>query len=236
MVKSRSRIMPFNEHLKLAEQLQASLLMTPRGQFVTIKPEDLISSATTLMKENRFDQLPVEDKTQIIGLVRHEKIKNLSQTANVTKYIETAIPYVKPTDCVNRVLISLQNETCIFVSNHKGVIGLIHRSDLNKQVVRTYFYLWLAAIEMDIASKLETQYGLSQGWLELLDPKRQEKIKKDYKRLTHGNMDIDLIELTCLSDLFQLIQKNKTILENFGIKSDLECEEVNYPPASWGAS
>jgi len=29
-------------------------------------------------------------------------------------------------------------------------VGLVHRSDFNKQLVRSYFYLWLSALEIGL--------------------------------------------------------------------------------------
>lgn len=195
----------------LAGLLTVRLVMTPREKFTTINSTKCVGEAKELMEANSYDQLPVNnDKGEIVGLVRIKNISPMSPDKYVANCIESSVLKIQDTENISKLFSLLQDETCVFVQNKHGeVIGLIHRSDLNKQGVRAYFYLWLAGFEMGLAERLKSEYEADDNWMTLLIPKKQKEIRKRWDEEKKEGFDLHLFEYTNLSDLISVVKKDK---------------------------
>jgi CBS domain-containing protein len=66
----------FEERLKKAVAATVRDIMTPDVH--TVRPDDLVRKAATLMADHGFDRVPVEEGGKIVGIVgRHEVLKAL---------------------------------------------------------------------------------------------------------------------------------------------------------------
>lgn len=203
--------MPLRELLHLADQLTVNLIMTPRDQFRVAKITDSVSLAKQIMQDKEFDQLPVENEGKIIGLVHLRSVDHEIEEKCISDLIDISVPGVDKLEKIIGMLPLLETKSCVFVKENDEVIGLIHKSDLNKQAMRIYFYLWIAALEMGLATIVKSKYELPGEWVTLLSLKKQRSILKGYIFAKKRNLDANPIEQAELSDLVKVIQKNEVI-------------------------
>jgi len=207
MKKNRLRLLPLDKLQKLAKQLAVELVMTPCDEFVTAAPEDPVQVVVERMECHHFDQLPVEHGKRIIGLVRKEHLGSISNAGLVRDYVEQP-SRINSTNPLSDLFPLLADEPCLFIRDNKGIVGLVHRSDLNKQVVRTYFYLWLAATEMGLGRLFKSEYSSDDDWAKFLSKCKREEACKDMENLSKTRMDVSLVEYVCFSDLMNVVRKD----------------------------
>lgn len=211
MENIRLRFLPVRKLSNLANKLTVNLIMTPCEQFTKIKITCSVGLARQRMQDNEFDQLPVERDGHIVGLVKLSSLNEILDEDIVSNYVDEKVPNVDETVKLVKVLQPLQSTPCIFVMRDDKVVGLIHSSDLNKQAMRIYFYLWIAALEMGLATIVKSKYELPGEWVTLLSLKKQRSILKGYIFAKKRNLDANPIEQAELSDLVKVIQKNEVI-------------------------
>lgn len=206
----RSRLLPIEEHRKLAERLKVKLIMTPRDHFIVVCPDDKVCIAKERMELNHFDQLPVVEKSgQVIGLVRNDDIINIPPEKDVGEYVNKSVQNINAMQNISELLSLLESERCVWVVNKKGIVGLIHRSDLNREAVRTYFYLWLVASEMGLAEKVKGEYESDEKWIDFLSNQSQVQVLGNCALAKRGGMDMPPIGYADLSDLINVVTKDK---------------------------
>ena len=208
MSRERSRLLPFEELRGLAEQLTVKLVMTPRIRFKTVAPKATVGEARNIMEKERFDQLPVEDKGKITGLVRCASISSASLDEYVDGYVNKP-KHISETEPLSELILSLESEHCVLVDNEGVVTGLIHRSDLNKQAIRIYFYLWLAAAEMGLSEMIKDEYGPDETWIDKLSTQSKVTVLGKHALAQREGRDIHPIEYLDFSDLINVVTKDK---------------------------
>ncbi len=228
MVKTRSRLLSLEKHLELADRLIVGLIMTPRDQFTKVDSKALAREAKRLMELGSFDQLPVEDDAEIIGLVRNDDISSAYHEKCVGEYVNSSVPKIDEGGLISELLSLLESKACVLVHGEDGIVGLIHRSDLNKQAVRTYFYLWLAGAEMGLAEMVKGEYKSHEEWIGFLSQENQKEILSRHASARSYGMDTHLVEYADFSDLITVVKKDKDkkIWSQLGFSNKKEWKEV----------
>ena len=216
MAKQKSRTLPLYYINELAKQLKAHLIMTKYDDLVVVDINSSIVDAIRKMEPNeqggsKFDQLPVEEKGSIVGVIRYNSIKNISRDASlkVNMYLDKSVAIVAYTEPLGDMIGKLVADSCVLVSNGREINGLIHWSDLNKQAVRLYFYIWLTSVEMGLLEKLKQKYGPSEDWMNLLDSKSKIRVLENLSLALSANLDIYPLEYCDFSDLINIVTKDK---------------------------
>jgi len=145
---------------RLADSVTVESIMTPRLEFVSVSKEATVETAIQRAGKNPIDQLPIHDQLPvedlnggIIGLAFVDELaKYPPQTLVGSAFSDlqfcTPIP---STACLRDALAALTHFRARLVSLDDQVVGLVHVSDVNKHAAKSYFYLWLSALEAGLA-------------------------------------------------------------------------------------
>lgn len=209
MAKNRNKVLHFNDLGELANKLTVKLIMTPRSGFTDIEYQESVGEARNLMNvnDNDYSQLPVKNKGKIVGLLHKVSICSVPDEVCVSKYMEKLedIPKICETQIISKVFELLCPRDCIFVEDENGIAGLIHRSDLNKQGVRIYFYLWLSAAEIGLAQIIERAKINSDAIINCL----KKGDKKRFKIDRENDRNLNPIEYCDFSALINMVTREK---------------------------
>lgn len=124
----------------IAQQFQIGLITTAWGKVLKVASSASCKDAIRLMDKYDFDQLGIEESGRC-GLVRRERLQGRVPRSSVSVLIEwipngtTAIAAETP---LIEGLSQLRNASSTLVSDGRSIVGLVHRSDFNKQPVRAY--------------------------------------------------------------------------------------------------
>ena len=117
--------------LEKKEEVNAGQLMTSR--IVSVSPGMPIKEAIAKMKKFQISQLPVMDRSKLIGLVSESSILDalLKSKATIVKEImQESPPIVSKITSIQVVSNLLKHYPIVVVSEEGKLIGLITKSDL----------------------------------------------------------------------------------------------------------
>ena len=207
-------------HIKLLS------IMTPIREFVVAQARDRANEAITRASGGSFDQLPVIDNEgRVTGLVYVDQLQ--SSPADVT-VSDCVVPLaecgqLRIEDGISRAVRILHTQPANLVTDGEKVVGLVHRSDLNKHPARTYFYLWLSALEMGLARLIELRLP-GDTWIEFLRDQAQIEVLGKMEFESRRNNSIAPIEYLNLSELVEIIKKNEFLYSELGFNSRSKVE------------
>lgn len=208
----RNRLLSIEAHEKLASGFTAVLVMTPWIDVVKVDTPASVVKIRNLMEKGHFDQIGVENHGRV-GLIRNTSIEVCDEHSNIDDKIEWITESVSiPSDA--RLIDALKSLTCVpskLVVGEDGIMGLLHRSDFNKQAVRTYFYLWLSALEMGMAEFILREFPDHNDWIPLLREAGKERMAGHLDLAKKMDAELSAIEYVELSDLADVV-KNSNLL------------------------
>ena len=222
---------PSNLHVAIIDQLiqprihiKLPSIMTPSRQFVSAKASANAREAAANARNDAFDQLPVvDDHGLVTGLVYVTQLRKLPEDAPVSNCVipldESGQLRIK--DGISKAVQILHTHPASLVTDGAKVVGLVHRSDLNKHPARTYFYLWLSALEIDLAC-LVTLKLPDDKWIESLRDSVQIMILDKIQFESRRNNNIAPIEYVNFSDLVEIIEKNESLYSELSFNSQKE--------------
>ena len=196
-------------------------IMTPFKQFVSAQPSAYARETVADARKDAFDQLPVvDDEGHVTGLVYVAQLQKLPDDALVADYV---VPLeesgqLRIEDGISKAVQILHTKPASLVTDGVRVVGLVHRSDLNKHPARTYFYLWLSSLEMMLARLVSLRLP-SNAWIEHLGEQAQIRVLGKMEFESRRNNSIDPIEYLDLSNLVRIIAKNEIIYTELGFDS-----------------
>ncbi len=167
-------------------------------------------SYKSLMKDNRFDILPI-----IAADGTTSEFFKTDKPNNYDTISRQAISYkdVLPLDTSVRDIIKgfvTDNRTFYFLTYHNRITGLITLGNLNCRQVQVYIFGLICELERAITDFIEN--NLSNGQLEEFITKKSETNEKmknillHYKELAQLDLENKLIEHLYLSDFFNVIK------------------------------
>lgn len=208
-------------HIKLPS------IMTPSRKLISTRASASAREAAARARNDAFDQLPVvNDRSQIIGLVYVDQLQKLPVDALVS---DCVVPLeesgqLRIEDGISKAVQILHTKPASLVTDGVKVVGLVHRSDLNKHPARTYFYLWLSSLEMMLARLVSLRLP-SNAWIEHLGEQAQIRVLGKMEFESRRNNSIDPIEYLDLSNLARIIAKNQIIYTELGFDSRNRLED-----------
>ena len=85
-----------------------------------------------------------------------------------------------------------------------GIAGVLTPSDLNKQPGRTYYYLLVAALEMNLADLARQTFSDQAAALAMLSPNRRESARQRLDKAVADDVVADEVSALDLTDLLEL--------------------------------
>ena len=210
MSTPRARILPLKRLVQLANQLTVELVMTSDPK--KLDERQTVQVGLDLLRQNEFDQAPVARGRVDVGLVYLEQLEAADPDAHIASVdyerlcLENAL---EPSSSLAHVLRKLVlRRSCVAVDEEDRVVGLVHFSDLNRQAMRSYCYLWHTAVEMAVGNWLGI-HDPEARWLQYA-PNRG-KIRTEYRRLQLRRADTSYVELAYWTDLVAAIRNDERL-------------------------
>ena len=184
----------------LFQKFTASLIMTPRKQWVCWERG---SSISTLVKDNGklvYDVIPVEENGKIIGIVRNPNF-NIEPIT-----LDWCLTHDTPIDSLLDFFIKTQKPAC-FLLKGDDLVGLVTPADFNKASARAMVYIRLAELEIQLGRFLHNRGVREKQIFTVLSSKRKKELQSLHRIEKEKNVDVSIIERLFLKELFLLIKK-----------------------------
>ena len=200
-----------DSHLSSLIRSPVEALMTPSSQIATIDLGETIQTAREKASLGPFDELAVVDaldSREIVGLVRLEDLRDLPATDSFDQHVDRDLPSVSVSvaAALSEMLMRLTQHPTLLVVDKQRVVGLIHRSDLNKQPIRVLLYAEIVELEMGLSELVESSVDLD-SWIECLRPTSQIKVLGRREVDRRSNNEISALQYLDLSDLVEIVGK-----------------------------
>lgn len=222
------------EHLtRLADQMTVEMIMTSLADLVAVKPTDQVGTALNLMGATTFDQLPVLADDKLLGAIEREDIETLADCRSAVRDAMrplTELASVKTSDSFYIAVDQLQctRYAAVFEPSTDKFCGLLHFSDLNKQAVRIFCYLWLSALEMGLAELVSESHPTLEEWIGFLDEFRQVSVLGRYEYDRRKKIELKPIECVELSDLVKLSKRFDDVLKRLSLSKKQFSDRIDH--------
>ncbi|HET6249170.1 MAG TPA: CBS domain-containing protein [Tepidisphaeraceae bacterium] len=213
--------------VSLAEGMTIELIMTARPHLVCVRDNQPVSAARQAMGRY-YDQLPLVDAAgEVIGLVRRAALTTADDSAQVREYsvFSQGLTSVRSTDAIHDAITVLCSVDCALVFDPRTgrFCGLLHLSDLNKQAVRVYLYLWISALEMGLAEYLRHFHPRLKEWMDHVPSTNRASFLGDFILRKRQRIELSPVEGLYFSDMLVILRKLPLAPERLRIpKKDLE--------------
>ena len=226
----RNRLLSLEMHEKLADLMAIELIMTPWQVVEKVGQTSCVRDAKELMRAdgNDFDQLGVEEGGRT-GLIRYKSICGDDETAPIASKVEWAgeSPVLQYGTNLIQSLEELASARSLLVQEVGATVGLVHLSDFNKQPVRSYFYLWLSALEIGLAALVRREIPDHDDWLPWLRGSSKVHVAGNLYLAQRENARLNATEYVELSDLVDVLTNSdkvgKELWKVLGYESKNKC-------------
>ena len=121
----------------------------------------------------------------------------------------------------------LVQEPFRFVVDGADVSGFVTRWDLNKQPARTQLYLFLADLEIALASLMRRRYrGGQMAAIENLGSDRAKRIRGRYRAAQRQNREADVVAMLDFEDLLEISGTDEYLRRRLGFETSEQWEEA----------
>lgn len=196
--------------------------MTKREELLTWNREtNNPSKIEEEAQENEFNQVPVTDGDDILGLAILEPPpkRTLPESEN---YEEVSPEWLVSADTPIRKLIYIldsDQHPARFVFQENEIIGMVTYADLNRSISRTALYLLISQLEVELGEMLRSSSTNSLDYVRHLSDSREEDFWEDWEDLEEGDVKIDPVEKFYLTDLFRIARNESELRKGLGFPS-----------------
>lgn len=213
---------------EVASVLTVRHLVTPIQYLKGFELDDDAKEAASLLEARGYDAAPVWRDDVPLGRVWKEA---LSGGGIVRDHLELISPsyVISASAPISHAMHWLASDRWLFVVEGRGFIGIVTPSDLNKQAVRTYFYLLLGELEMRLGEAVRSVLPDNETVLSLVADDRREKIEDRLRILEEGDVDSDAVAALDLADLVRIGRETESIRKMFGVESKSQWDRLTKP-------
>ncbi|MCK4463195.1 MAG: hypothetical protein KAU58_02675 [Candidatus Omnitrophica bacterium] len=195
-----------------------------------------------ILERNNFDQALVKSDKAILGIVTTKRLKELLKFNKKLTSTDLGIKIKEIyTPCsFDNLLGFFSNDSFgLVVASLNGgeygesefVKGLITISDLNKHYFRSVIYIYLLQLEVLLADIISGFFQDSWEWIKQMNENRMVRILGYYELSKKRNVEINPIESCTLTDLLNIVSKNKSLLTRLGFHSrNIFEKHINHIP------
>jgi len=230
---SRRTVLVERHLLQMAEGMCAEMIMTPSERLATAEPEEPFAAAAARLAG--FDQAPVLDGARPIGILRLAAGELAGRTVRESMNAVTEADSLRTDTPIADSIERLARHDCLLVFNTHAapqLAGLLHFADLNKHAVRTYCYLWLAALELALAQLVREHCRSVEDWIAHLDERSQVQVLGRYEFQRRQSVHVDHLEGVELTDLLRIVERCEPLRSVLGFGSPTAFQKVAAPLAS----
>lgn len=179
------------------------------------------------------------DKNHLLGLVETQRLRTLHISAEPLVAEDLSVRdeghrfHVGSFVTVGQVLERMSERRAVIVirgssATESGYVewnyGLLTISDLNRQPFRAALYSPLAELESGMAVVVASHFHDPWEWVKTLGEEQQVRVRRYWKRAKRGGVDVGPIAAATLSQLLQVVAKNRDLLAKLGYESRADFE------------
>jgi CBS domain-containing protein len=180
--------------------------MTSREDFFFCQPNQKVSDAVKLLKEQKFSGAPLEEKV----IARYVKLEQLEKCPGCFRYcveVASEIPknwIISDSTTIESLIAILADKDCpipLFVAdNRESIVGLVTGADLDKIGAKTYFFVLISALESLLLSIIGPKYDTYKSCLQ--DP---EQVTRRYKKCQGNLVGLDEYNYLMMSEILEIV-------------------------------
>lgn len=189
--------------------LTVARIATPKSQLETCTQNEPIA-VVQLRNTRGYDYLPVEDDGRIIGLFHARPYRNDPPDHRI---IGDVMDVLSDTNLIGAdaaildFLKEVEAKPFRLVVSGGGISGLVAWSDLQKLPVRTALFGLITGFELTMFEAIKSKYPAGEGWLDLLNPGRQDKVWEALERGRASDSDVDPLLYTQFCDKATILRQ-----------------------------
>lgn len=172
----------------------------------TCSPSEQVTNVLSNLALKDFDQIPVRDGAQIVGVVERKPGTAEGSVRDHMRSLDHSI-LVSAEEPLRTFLPTLDKAPYRLVVTGPEIKGIVTLSDVGKLPVRLMAFTLVTHLELVLADLIRRRYGDSSDWLPLLGPKQREKIEGHWKRREMRNLHIPLLDVTDLGHKITVVGK-----------------------------
>lgn len=213
---------------EVASVLTVRHLVTPIQYLEGFEPEDDAQRAAHFLEAQGYDAAPVWRDGVPLGRAWRAA---LGGGGLVGDHLERISPsyVISASAPISHAMHWLASDPWLFVVEGRGFIGIVTPSDLNKQAVRTYFYLLLGELEMRLGEAVRNFLPDNEAVLSLVADDRRGDIQRRLDEMRQGDVDSDAVAALNLADLIRIGRETETIRRMFGVESKAHWDRLTKP-------
>lgn len=200
------------------------MIMTPRSNFVTCAPSEVISVVIERNRTDRFSFIPVMDGDHFIGLL-HTEHWCLEDTpaSHVSNHIEplSESNLIGGNASILDFVMAADSRPCRLVVSGARIEGLVSLSDLQQLPVRSALFAMITGIELSMSDLIRNRHT-EDSWLSLLPNERATKIEIEISQSKRVDGFVDALLFTQFSDKSTIIRKTLSKAELGSSKNSLK--------------
>ncbi len=149
------------QEARLSDVIRAGHVATPIAQAEFINQGEDGAAAYSRLSSMRIDQAPVKHNNHIVGwaqtswLEPQTRVKRPQHALGDSTLVAASAPFSQ--------LLQVLGRSGLVFTVENGITGFVTPSDLERHAARTYFYLLISGIEMQLAALLQ-QTKSSPQW------------------------------------------------------------------------
>lgn len=155
-----------------------------------------------------FDQFPVHNDGQIIGVLERNGSTKASQVGDCMRPLDESILVSAEEPLLRFLPLMAQPPYYRLVLEGTKISALVTRSDVLKLPVRLLGFALVTNLELMMKEVIESQLPDSKAWLALLSKGRQEKVMDKKRQFEEKRVDPPMVELTDFCDKRDILKKH----------------------------
>ncbi|MEV1146526.1 CBS domain-containing protein [Micromonospora sp. NPDC049799] len=214
----------------IATAIRTRHLQTPIARVLCYGVDTPAPDVAQALTEHGFDFAPVTRDGEICGYVHRADL--LDRDGALSAYIRplTATRVIAGDTPLATLLPALRRAEFLFVVDGHDIVGIVSPADLNKQPGRTYFYLLVSALELELAERTRGYFPDQEKALALLPQTRQQRIRDRLDTEARDDVVADIVAAMDFTDLLKVVKKTDALRGAFGTHSAGRWEsEVSAP-------
>jgi predicted transcriptional regulator len=177
-------------------------------------PHDETAAVLDLMQETGFDQIPVRDDGQIVGILEGLDRPSGSFVRDAMRPLNEAM-LVSASDSIGTLLPLLHESRYRLVVRHGGIAGIVTQSDLIKLPVRLFAFVQITHLEMLMSERIIEALPSKDQWMALLSECRQGKVNEKIELAKRPRLDPSPLEFTDFCDKRDILRKHLGLGQQF---------------------
>lgn len=181
---------------------RADQICTPIVSATAVELTEAPRTAFDRLESARFDQAPVLRDGRPVGWVKREALGGQESVKSAMTALDNCM-LVSAESSIARILHMMVRHEFLFVVGEGHVFGFIVRSDLDRHAVRSYLYLLIAGIEMQLSEIVERSCPP-----EVIEKEIHGWLKNVFLQARDEGQETGPVQYLYLKPLVKLFEKN----------------------------